>query len=124
VWDARLTSELILLFLYLGFMALQAAIEDRRRADRAGALLAIVGVVNVPIIYFSVQWWNTLHQGASVSLSASPKMAQIMLSGMLVMALAAWMYAIGASLLRVRAIILEREADSEWIRDYLAEERR
>jgi len=123
VWDARLTSELILLFLYLGFMALQAAIEDRRRADRAGALLTIVGVVNVPIIYFSVQWWNTLHQGASVSLSASPKMAHIMLSGMLVMGLAAWMYAIGASLFRVRAIILEREAGSEWIRNYVAEGR-
>ncbi len=123
VWDARLTSELILLFLYLGFMALQAAIEDRRRADRAGALLAIVGVVNVPIIYFSVQWWNTLHQGASVSLSGSPKMAQIMLSGMLVMGLAAWMYSIGAALLRVRVIILEREAGSEWIRSYIAEER-
>src|SRR5207253_1394991 len=69
VWDARLTSELILLFLYFGFMALQAAIDDRRRAERAGALLAIVGVVNVPIIYYSVQWWNTLHQGASVSLT-------------------------------------------------------
>ena len=121
VWDARLTSELILLFLYLGFMALQAAIEDQRRADRAGALLAIVGVINVPIIYFSVQWWNTLHQGASVSLSASPKMAHIMLSGMLVMGLAAWMYAIGVSLLRVRAIILEREAGSEWIRNYVSE---
>ncbi|MDH4326315.1 MAG: heme ABC transporter permease CcmC, partial [Betaproteobacteria bacterium] len=67
VWDARLTSELFLLFLYLGFMALQAAIDDPRRADRAGAVLAIVGVVNVPIIYYSVQWWNTLHQGASVS---------------------------------------------------------
>jgi len=66
-WDARLTSELILLLLYFGFMALQAAIDDRRRAERAGALLAIVGVVNVPIIYYSVQWWNTLHQGASVS---------------------------------------------------------
>ena len=119
VWDARLTSELILLFLYLGFMALQAAIEDQRRADRAGALLAIVGVVNVPIIYFSVQWWNTLHQGASVSLTASPRMAQIMLTGMLVMALAAWMYAIGAALLRVRAIILEREAGAEWTKSYV-----
>jgi heme exporter protein C len=116
VWDARLTSELILLFLYLGFIALQAAIEDRRRRDRAGALLAIVGVVNVPIIYFSVQWWNTLHQGASVSLTASPRMAQVMLAGMLVMAFAAWMYAIGATLLRVRAIILEREAGTEWLR--------
>jgi len=119
VWDARLTSELILLFLYLGFMALQAAIEDTRRADRAGALLAIVGVVNVPIIYFSVKWWNTLHQGASVSLTASPKMARIMLMGMLIMALAAWMYSIGATLLRVRALILEREAGSEWLSRHL-----
>ena len=71
VWDARLTSELILFFLYLGFMALQAAIDDPRRADRAGALIALVGVVNVPIIYFSVRWWNTLHQGASVSMTQS-----------------------------------------------------
>ena len=123
VWDARLTSELILLFLYLGFMALQAAIEDRRRRDRAGALLAIVGVVNVPIIYFSVQWWNTLHQGASVSLTASPRMAQVMLAGMLVMAFAAWMYAIGVTLLRVRAIILEREAGTEWVRGRVEEVR-
>ena len=112
VWDARLTSELILLFLYIGFIALQAAIEDPRRADRAGALLAIVGVVNIPIIYFSVRWWNTLHQGASVSLTSAPKMAATMLTGMLVMTLACWMYAIGAALWRVRSIIAEREADS------------
>jgi len=109
VWDARLTSELILLFLYLGFMALQAAIDDPRRADRAGALLAIVGVVNVPIIYFSVQWWNTLHQGASVSLTRSPSMAATMLAGMLLMALAFWFYSIAASLMRVRCIIRERQ---------------
>ena len=109
VWDARLTSELILLFLYIGFIALQAAIDDPRRADRAGALLAIVGVVNVPIIYFSVRWWNTLHQGASVNLTTAPKMAATMLAGMLVMALAAWMYSIGAALWRVRSIIAERE---------------
>ena len=109
VWDARLTSELILLFLYLGFMALQAAIDDPRRADRAGALLAIVGVVNVPIIYYSVQWWNTLHQGASVSLTRSPSMASTMLSGMLLMALAFWLYSIAAALTRVRCIIRERE---------------
>ena len=69
VWDARLTSELILLFLYIGFLSLHAAIEDVRRADRAAALLALVGAINVPIIYFSVKWWNTLHQGASVSLT-------------------------------------------------------
>ncbi|MCC7484873.1 MAG: cytochrome c biogenesis protein CcsA [Burkholderiales bacterium] len=116
VWDARLTSELILLFLYFGFLSLQAAIEDPRRADRAGALLALVGAVNVPIIYFSVQWWNTLHQGASVSLTRSPTMAATMLAGMLVTALAFWMYCIAASLVRVRAIILERERNAEWVR--------
>jgi heme exporter protein C len=108
-WDARLTSELILLFLYLGFMALQAAIDDRRRAERAGALLALVGVVNVPIIYYSVQWWNTLHQGASVSLTRAPSMAATMLTGMLVMALAFWMYSIAVALVRVRCLIMENE---------------
>jgi heme exporter protein C len=119
VWDARLTSELILLFLYLGFMALQAAIDDPRRADKAGAVLAIVGVVNVPIIYFSVKWWNTLHQGASVSLTRSPSMAQTMLWGMLLMALAFWMYAIAVALVRVRNIILERESSADWVKDAL-----
>ena len=116
VWDARLTSELILLFLYLGFMSLQAAIEDPRRADKAGAVIALVGAVNVPIIYFSVQWWNTLHQGASVSLTRSPSMASTMLSGMLVMALAFWMYSIAVVLVRARCIILERERHSDWVR--------
>ena len=116
VWDARLTSELILLFLYLGFMALQAAIDDPRRADKAGAVLALVGVVNVPIIYFSVTWWNTLHQGASVSLTRSPSMASTMLWGMLIMSLAAWMYAVAVALLRVRCIILERERHADWVR--------
>ena len=111
VWDARLTSELILLFLYLGYMALVSAIDDTRRADQAGALLAVVGAVNVPIIYFSVKWWNTLHQGASVSMTRSPSMASIMLIAMLIMSIAAWMYAIGASLLRVRILIAEREHD-------------
>jgi heme exporter protein C len=115
VWDARLTSELILLFLYIGFMALQAAIDDPRRADRAGGLLLLVGVVNIPIIYFSVQWWNTLHQGASVSLTAAPTMARTMLWGMLVMAIAFWMYSIAIALGRVRCIILEREAGREWL---------
>src|SRR5687768_398305 len=109
VWDARLTSELILLFLYLGFMALQAAIDDTRRADRASALLAIVGAVNVPIIYYSVQWWNTLHQGASVSLTKAPSMATTMLTGMLLMALACWLYSIAVALVRVRCMIRERE---------------
>ena len=115
VWDARLTSELILLFLYLGFMALQASIDDPRRADKASAILALVGVVNVPIIYFSVIWWNTLHQGASVSLTKAPSMAQTMLWGMLLMSLCYWMYSIAMALTRLRAIILEREAHAEWV---------
>ncbi len=117
VWDARLTSELVLLFLYIGFMSLHAAIDDPRRADRAAGLLALVGVVNVPIIYFSVKWWNTLHQGASVSLTKSPSMASTMLLGMLVMALACWAYCIAAALLRVRSIIVEREAHTAWVQD-------
>ena len=117
VWDARLTSELILLFLYIGFMSLQAAIDDPRRADKAGAILALVGVVNIPIIYFSVTWWNTLHQGASVSLTQSPKMAATMLTGMLVMALACWMYSIAMTLIRTRVIILERERHTSWVAD-------
>ncbi len=116
VWDARLTSELILFFLYLGYMALHAAIDDPRRADRAGALLSLVGVVNVPIIYFSVKWWNTLHQGASVSLTKSPSMASTMLWGMLIMALAFWTYTIAVALMRARSIMLEREANTEWVK--------
>ncbi|MBI3069382.1 MAG: heme ABC transporter permease [Betaproteobacteria bacterium] len=119
VWDARLTSELILLFLYFGFMALQAAIDDPRRADKAGAVLALVGVINVPIIYFSVQWWNTLHQGASVSLKSAPTMAATMFAGMIVMALGFWMYSIAAALLRVRCIILERERHADWVAQYV-----
>ncbi|QTQ36921.1 Heme exporter protein C [Aromatoleum petrolei] len=115
VWDARLTSQLLLLFLYLGFMALTRAIEDPRRADKAGAIIALVGAVNVPIIYFSVKWWNTLHQGASVSLNKAPSMATTMLTGMLVMALAAWAYTIAVTLWRVRSLILERERHTDWV---------
>ncbi len=121
VWDARLTSELILLFLYVGFIALQSAIDDPRRADKAGAILALVGVVNVPIIYFSVKWWNTLHQGSSVSLTKSPSMAMTMLWGMLLCALACWMYAIAVALMRVRTIMLERERHTDWVRAELRE---
>src|SRR5919112_2983708 len=97
VWDARVTSTLILLFLYIGFISLQSAIDDTRRADRAGALLAIVGAINVPIIYFSVQWWNTLHQGASLRLGQKPSMAPVMLAALLIMIAACWMYAIAVT---------------------------
>ena len=119
VWDARLTSELVLLFLYIGFMSLHASIDDVRRADRAAGLLALVGVVNIPIIYFSVQWWNTLHQGASVSITQGSSMATPMLMGMVVMALAFWAYCIAVVLMRVRVIMLERERHTGWARKAL-----
>ena len=115
-WDARLTSELVLLFLYLGFIALANAFEDPRRGDRAASLLAIIGVVNLPIIYFSVQWWNTLHQGSSVSFRGT-SMHVAMLWSMLLMAISFWMYAIGASLNRARTLILERERRTRWVRE-------
>ena len=115
VWDARLTSELVLLFLYIGFIALANAFEDPRRGDRASALLAIIGVVNLPIIYFSVQWWNTLHQGSSVSFKGT-SMHVTMLWGMLMMAFSFWMYSAGAALVRCRTIILERERRTQWVR--------
>lgn len=115
-WDARMTSTLVLLFLYIGYLALLGAIEDKKRADRAGALLVIVGSVNIPIIYFSVKWWNTLHQGASVSMTASPKMASTMLNAMLIMTLACWMYAIAVALVRARIIIREREQGAAWLK--------
>src|ERR1035437_6644597 len=114
VWDARLTSELILLFLYLGFIALHASIDDPRRADRAAALLAIVGSVNVPIIYFSVKWWNTLHQGSTIKYSGT-SMHIAMQQAMFTMLAACWLYAIAIALMRVRSIILEREKSTKWI---------
>jgi heme exporter protein C len=115
VWDARLTSELILLFLYLGYIALVNAIDDVRRADQAGALLALVGSVNVPIIYFSVKWWNTLHQGATISMTAAPKMATTMLTAMLLMTFAFWAYAFAVVFTRTRAIVIERESHADWV---------
>ena len=116
VWDARLTSELILLFLYVGYIALVEAIDDVRRADHAGALLAIVGAINVPVIYFSVRWWNTLHQGATITMNAAPKMQSTMLTAMLLLTFAFWAYAFAVVFVRARAIVLEREHDAEWVR--------
>lgn len=120
VWDARLTSELILLFLYLGFIALVASIDDARRGDKAGALLAICGVVNVPVIYFSVRWWNTLHQGATITLGEAPRMASTMLVAMLLMTLSFWVYAFAMAFSRARAEVMEREAGSDWVGELLA----
>jgi heme exporter protein C len=117
VWDARLTSELLLLFLYVGFIALQAASDDPQRGDRASAVLAIVGVVNVPVIYFSVRWWNTLHQGATVNVDRAPTMAAVMLWGLLLMTAAFWAWSAAAALHRLRSLLLEREADADWVRE-------
>jgi heme exporter protein C len=119
VWDARMTSTLILLFLYMGFLALHSAIDDVRRADRAAGVLALVGVVNVPIIYFSVQWWNSLHQGSSISMAKGLTIATPMATAMLLMVFACWMYCIAAALARARAIVLERERGSLWVRELM-----
>lgn len=119
VWDARLTSELVLLFLYIGVIALDAAVEDRRSAARACALLAIVGVINIPIIHYSVNWWYTLHQGPILANPAKPTVHADMLWPLLVMALAFNFYFFTLLLLRMRSALLDRERDSRWAREAL-----
>jgi heme exporter protein C len=105
VWDARLTSVLILFFLYLGYMALQDAFDDAERGAKASAILAIVGFINVPIIKFSVDWWNTLHQPASVVKMSGPAIHSSMLTPLLLMALAFKAYYIWLMLIRIRGEI-------------------
>lgn len=116
VWDARLTSELILLLLYLGFMGLQSAVEERSTAARAGAVLALVGVVNIPIIHYSVEWWNTLHQGPTVTRFDSPAISMEMLLPLLVMAVAFMAYFATVVLKRARCDLLAAESASSWVR--------
>jgi len=116
VWDARLTSELILLFLYLGFIALRSSIEDRDRSDRAAAVLAIVGVVNLPIIHYSVYWWNTLHQPSTLTRLGKPTMSGDMLWPLLTMLLAFTLYFAAVLLVRLRAEILRRERNASWLK--------
>ena len=115
VWDARLTSELILLFLYLGFMALESAIEDQRTAARATAILALVGAINIPIIHYSVFWWNTLHQGATVSKLDAPSIHLSMLIPLLLMAVGFKLYYVTVLLMRARTDVLDRERGSHWV---------
>ncbi|VAW68568.1 Cytochrome c-type biogenesis protein CcmC, putative heme lyase for CcmE [hydrothermal vent metagenome] len=122
VWDARLTSELVLLFLYLGFIALQASIEDPRNASRAGALLLIVGVVNIPIIHYSVEWWSTLHQGATVTKIDKPSIHISMLIPLLLMAVSFKLYYGASVLMRARGEILRREQNTRWVKEVVAEE--
>ena len=117
VWDARLTSELILLFLYLGVIALYSAIDDKRVAARATSILALVGVVNIPIIHYSVEWWNTLHQGATVTKFDKPSIHIDMLWPLLVMAVAFKLYYVIVLLLRTRCELLIRESNSKWVKE-------
>ncbi len=120
VWDARLTSELILLFLYLGYIALRASIDDLQRADRASAVLALVGVVNVPIIHYSVVWWNTLHQPATVTKMAAPSISTSMLIPLLMMIVGFTLFFVALLLVRVRGEVLRRERSAGWIREVMA----
>ncbi len=114
VWDARLTSELILLFLYLGYIAVVNAFPEQRTGDRAGAILAIVGAIDVPIIHFSVKWWTTLHQGSSLKLSGS-NIAPSMLWPLLVMIVAFMLYFGWLMMWRLRTEILRRERRASWV---------
>jgi heme exporter protein C len=120
-WDARLTSELILFFLYVGYMALDAAIDDPKRAARACAILALVGAVNIPIIHFSVEWWNTLHQPASVGRLGRPTIHPSILAPLLIMGVAFKFYFFAAALMRMRNDLLEREKHSTWVPETLGE---
>ncbi|MCZ6500239.1 MAG: heme ABC transporter permease [Gammaproteobacteria bacterium] len=116
-WDARLTSELILLFLFLGYMSLRAANDDTGKADRASGLLAVVGVVNVPIIHYSVEWWNSLHQGATIIKLGEPAITGDMLWPLLTMMVGFGCYFATVLMIRARSQVLQRERNSRWLKD-------
>jgi heme exporter protein C len=118
-WDPRLTSELILLFLFLGYMGLREAFDDAQRADRASAVLAIVGLVNVPIIHYSVEWWNSLHQAPSVMKLDRPSMPASMLVPLLMMMLGFTLYFFAVLLVRLRGEVLRRERAASWVKEAL-----
>ena len=118
-WDPRLTSELILMFLYFGVMSLRQAFDDPARGDRAAAVLAIVGVVNVPIIHYSVQWWNSLHQGATVAKFAKPSMPPSMLFPLLSVLLGFMLFFGAVLCTRLRSEVLNRERQSSWLKEVL-----
>ena len=119
VWDPRLTVQLVLLFLYLGYMGLRSGIDDLGRADRASAVLAIVGVVNIPIIRYSVEWWNSIHQAPSVMKMDRPSMPMDMLAPLLMMLLGFTLYFAAVMLVRLRAEILRRERSASWVKEAL-----
>lgn len=116
VWDARLTSELVLLFLFVGYLSLNNAIEERATAARASAVLALVGLINLPIIHFSVEWWNTLHQGATVSRLGKPRMATAMLIPLLIMFMAFNFYFAATVLHRIRYELLNHQRNTHWVK--------
>ena len=120
IWDGRLTSELLLLFLYLGYLALRGAFEQPRTAEKAAAILAVVGVVNIPVIHFSVEWWNTLHQPATITKLDQPSMHISMLRPLLLMVLAFQLLYFFNLATRVRSGILRREARASWVAELAA----
>ena len=120
VWDARLTSELILLFLYLGVIALYGAFEDKQQAGKAAGVMALVGVVNVPIIHYSVEWWNTLHQGATISKFDKPSIAPEMLWPLLIALLGLALFIAAVTVMRMKNEIIRREYPRPWVKDLAA----
>ncbi|WP_370242302.1 heme ABC transporter permease [Marisediminitalea sp.] len=117
VWDARLTSELILLFLYLGVMSLYGAFEDKQQAGKAAGVMALVGVVNVPIIHYSVEWWNTLHQGATISKFDKPSIAPEMLWPLLIALLGFALFIAAVTVMRMKNEIIRREYHRPWVKE-------
>ncbi len=120
VWDPRLTAQLVLLFLYLGYMALRSGIDDLGRADRASAVLAIIGVVNLPIIRYSVEWWNSIHQAPSVMKMERPSMPFDMLAPLLMMLLGFTLLFAALLLVRMRAEVLRRERGASWVKEVVS----
>ena len=121
VWDARLTTELILLFLYLGVISLYNAFDDKKLAGKAASILALVGVVNIPIIHYSVEWWNTLHQGATITKFDKPSMAAEMLWPLLINILGFGLFMLAVSMQRFRALILEENQHRAWVHKLLGQ---
>ncbi len=118
IWDARLTSELLLLFIYFGIMALRSAIPSQKFAARASAVFTLIGLVNIPIIHYSVKWWNTLHQGASLSLT-NATIAPSMLHPLLAMIFGFLFYYAWSMCIKVRSELLHRESDASWVRSLI-----
>jgi heme exporter protein C len=118
-WDPRLTSELILLFLYLGFISLRASFEEPNKGDRAAALLALVGVVNIPIIHYSVIWWSSIHQGPTIKKLDAPSITWEMAWPLLTLILAFTLFFVALLLQRVQAEVLERERNARWVTEVM-----